>query len=129
MPADSGVYNADHLWFPVISVSFMAGTATRNFYFKPLRRMQIMLLQASADAADATDKFTPSLTNVTTSDTIITGSVVQAADTIVDVTAVDSGKSNILLPGHTYRLTLTFAGTPANVLGGHVALWAKTASH
>ena len=111
------------------NVTIDVGAATRDYVFKPLRRYQIVQLDSSADAADSTDKYTASLVNATTSDTIITGSVCAATDTIVSVTSVDSNKSDILLPGHTYKLTITFAGTAANVKGVQINLWAKAASH
>jgi hypothetical protein len=129
MLADSGVYNADHLVWPILNVTIDTGAATRIFYFKPLRRYQIIELQYSADAVDTTDKFTPVLYNVTTSDTILTGAVCDTADTVFSDSTVDSNKSAILLPGHTYRVTLTMAGTAANVKGVTCQLYVKTASH
>jgi hypothetical protein len=114
---------------PVQCITIDAMAAARNYYFKPARRWEIVSLDYSADACDGTDFTTVILSNVTTSDTILTGATFQTADTVVQNTTVDSGKSSILLPGHTYKIALTAPATPANVKGVTVRLWAKPASH
>lgn len=125
----SGVFDPNTSLVPVQRVTIDSGGATRAYHFTVLRRMEIVELQTHTTAADATDKVTVSLTNVTTSDTIITGTVNDGANEIQRTTSVDSGKSNILLPGHTYSMTFTFAGTAGNVKGITGVLWAKVATH
>lgn len=125
----SGVFNTNAVIIPLANVTIDVGVATRVYSFKVLRRMEFVELQSACDACDATDKITWSVVNATTSDTIITGSVVSTADTPVSVTSVDANKSSIFLPGHTYTLTGTFAGTAANVKGCIATLWVKSAEH
>ena len=121
------VFFPDHALIPLHSFTIDVGVATRIYTFNVPQRYQIVELQSCAAAADATDKVTVSLVNVTTSDTIITGTVVNAIDTPIRVTAVDSAKSDIMSKDHKFKLTATFAGTAANVKGVHATLWVKVA--
>lgn len=129
MATDSGVYARSASPFVLFTQTLHAGVATRKITFTAPVRCEVVELQSSALAADSTDKFTASLEHVTVAETLITGSVVNAAQTPVRVTTMDSGKSAILEAGHIYTVTLTFAGTAANVTGPYVALWVKAANH
>ena len=129
MAVYGGVYAPAENIFPIVSTAVGVGVATLVFNFIAPRRLEIVELQSSAVAADSTDKFTASLAHVTVSETLMTGSVVAAANTVVRITTMDSGKSSILEAGHQYKVTLTFAGTAANVTGVACALFVKNAAH
>lgn len=129
MATDSGVFSRSASPFLLFQLSQHVGVATRKHTFTAPVRCQVVELQSSALAADSTDKFTASLEHVTVAETLITGSVVAAAQTPVRVTTMDSGKSDILEAGHVYTVTVTYAGTAGNVTAPYVALWVKTANH
>ena len=129
MAGNSGVFESTQAPSIVAYLHQLAG-ATAKYVFVPVVRMKIAALQYSSDSGSSgTDKCTPTLVNDTTSDTIITGTTLTANDAPTTVTAVDSGKSAILLPGHTYSINLSYAGTAANVVRFSIALWAYPAPH
>lgn len=103
---------------PIARVTIDVGAATREFTFRVPFPCQVVSIQSSADAADGTDKYTPSLNQGST--VLATGTVVNAADATV-VNAVDQV---YLAPDIDYKLILTFAGTAANVKGVLVTVWA-----
>jgi len=102
------------------SVCIDVGAATREYSFQLPYQAAISELIASADAADSTDKYTPSV--VVKSTTVLTGAAVTAADTPV-VNAVDQGADKIIPAYTTCKIVITFAGTAANVKGINVSLW------
>jgi hypothetical protein len=102
------------------SVCIDVGAATREFSFQLPFQAAISELIASADAASATDKFTPSV--VVNGTTVLTGADVTAADTPI-VNAVNQGADKTIPAYTTCKIVITFAGTPANVKGINVSLW------
>lgn len=129
MAGGSGVFLPEAAPIALFSLVHHVGVATRIFHFTAPIRCKVVELQSVATAADATDKFTAKLDHVTVVETLITGSVVAAAATPVRITTMDAGKSDVLEAGHQYSVTMTYAGTAANVTGPSCTLWVKPANH
>jgi hypothetical protein len=108
--------------FLLTSVSLDAGAADREFTFRVPFGCTVVALEAAADAADATNKVTPSLRRGTTD--IVLASAVTSADTVVRKTTPEPNQSLNLDGGETLKIALVFGGTPASVKGINVVVWA-----
>lgn len=105
------------------SISVDVGAETREFSFTPCTRCELYCIDAAADAANSTDKYTVTL--VTGSTTIATVPTVVLADTLYQKLGPDSGQSPYLDPGTVYKVVVTFAGTAASVKGIMINVWAR----
>lgn len=101
--------------FPLVQLTVDVGAATREFTCQFPFGVKIVRSYGSADAADGTDKVTPSV--VLSGTTILTATVINAADTIFENTGVDAGQSDFIPANTAFKVVLTFAGTAANVKG------------
>lgn len=106
--------------FPIVQVSVDVGAATREYTCQRPFGILLSRVYSSADAADATDKFTTSV--IVGANTILTGTTVEAADTIYENVGSDAGFSPFIPANTAFKVKLTFAGTAANVKGCYVTV-------
>lgn len=104
------------------TVAIDALADTRNFYFYTDVPYRFEAMTYAADACDDTDKFTPALAysfNGAAFVVIATGTACATADTVTNYTTLASTAplGGVIPAGSTIRLTITPAGTAANVLG------------
>ena len=84
---------------------------------------EIVALRYASDVANSTDKASVKVT--VDADDRITGTAAATADTVVEFTTADSGKSLVIGAGAKVQLTVTIAGTAATVVGLVVQLVVK----
>lgn len=111
-------------FFPLMAVSVDVGAATRNFYVKAPVALRLIRMDGSNDASDGTDYITATL--VTGSTTIYSLTMnASAADTVISDTDPATGVDVAWPADTTFKLTLTYSGTAANVKGTNVVVWAE----
>ena len=92
------------------------GVATRVWTFQsPTWPVTILALEYATDACDSTDKATVVL--AVNTDTRITGTAQSTPDAVLRFTTADSTKSLVVPADASCTLTVTCAGTAANVRG------------
>lgn len=75
-------------------------------------------MDVAADACDSTDKPTFTL-SWSSAAGVVTSSAITTPDVVTRIGAVDSAKSPVIAANAAGTLTVSIAGTAANVLGAH----------
>lgn len=103
------------------------GVATRVWTVQaPSFPTEIIAMEQATDACDATDK--PTVVVAVAGDTRITGTAQTTPDAVVRYTTPDSNKTLSVPADATITITVTCAGTAANVRGLVVVLKLRAAT-
>lgn len=101
--------------YPLVQIGVEVGVATREYTCQFPYGIIITRSYGSADGANGTDRFTPT---VTVGGVVIkTCTTVNAADTIFEDVGVDATASPFIPANTPFKVVLTVSGTAANING------------